>query len=332
MARPPRFYRRAFAGLDLHPQHRREAQLGRAPKFRKFGRSAHGIAYVHIWVSLRIGAPLHFAGPRAWPGEGCRYPRRQMAHAASALPSLWRVAVTRDEPPTGPLHHALRGQGFAPVSCVVTEEHRCVDPAALKKASAALHDYDWVICASARAVRALIRERSTPWPRGLRTAAVGESTAQALVEAGADPAPIVASDSGAQALCARLLTLDAWSGRRVLVPTVAGGRRDVVEGLSAAGAHVEEIEAYRMLVRKAWKIRAAWSRGIPEAVVIASPSVVNALVGALGVSALLHLKAVVAIGATTARALAAHGVPAETPSGARFEQAARRLAELRGPA
>ena len=161
---------------------------------------------------------------------------------------------------------------------------------------------------------------------------MGESTAAALVEAGADPPPIVASESGAQALCARLLTLDAWSGRRVLVPTVAGGRRDIVEGLRAAGAQVDEIEAYRMLVREAWEIRAAWSQGIPEAIVIASPSVVNALVGALGVSALLNLKAVVAIGATTARALAAHGVLAETPPGATFEHAARRLGELRGPA
>jgi uroporphyrinogen-III synthase len=195
-----------------------------------------------------------------------------------------------------------------------------------------LHEYAWVICASARAVRALRRGRQAPWPRGLRTAAVGEATAKALVDAGADPPPIVASESGAQALCAHLLEVEQWAGRRVLVPGVEGGRRDLIDGLTAAGAAIDEIEAYRMRVRPDQHIKDAWAEAAPDAAVITSPSVGHALIAALGVPALLNLRALVAIGATTAAALAEYGIHAETPKDTGFEKAARRLADLRARA
>ncbi|MBK5257676.1 MAG: uroporphyrinogen-III synthase [Vicinamibacteria bacterium] len=251
----------------------------------------------------------------------------------SSIPlARWKVAVTRDEPPDGPMHEALRRHGFEPQSCPVLEERAPADPEALRKAAGALHEYDWLICASARSVRALRVARQAPWPRGLCTAAVGEATAEALVGAGADPPPIVASESGAQALCAHLLDIERWANRRVLVPGVEGGRRELVDGLAAAGAVIDEIEAYRMRVRPDQHIKHAWSEAASDAAVITSPSVGRALIAALGVPPFLNLRALVAIGATTAAALAEYGIHAETPKETGFEPAARRLAELRARA
>lgn len=248
-----------------------------------------------------------------------------MSQAAS-LP--WTVAVTRDESPDGALHEALRAVGAAPRSCVVMEACAPEDSLPLKRAASDLSNYSWAICASARAVEALVLARSGPWPRGLRTAAVGGVTARALEEAGADPPPIVASEPGSKALADLLLPLDTWSGRRVLLPRAADGRRDLVESLRAAGALVDDVEAYRMRPRPDAEIRGTWTAGRLDAMVIASPQVAETLVRVLGVRVLRDLKAVVAIGPTTAAALVAYGIEASIPATTSFADAARCLAEL----
>ncbi len=248
-----------------------------------------------------------------------------MSQAAS-LP--WIVAVTRDESPDGALHEALRAAGARPRSCVVMEAQPPADPLALRRAAADLASYAWMICASTRAVDAVVQARSDPWPRGLRTAAVGKVTARALADAGADPPPVVAPESGAEALAKHLLDLHAWSGRRVFIPRAADGKRDLVLGLRAAGAHVDDVEAYRMRPRADSEIREGWTAARPDATVIASPQVAETLVRVLGVQALQDLEAVVAIGATTAAALAAHGIDASIPRTTTFTDAARCLAEL----
>jgi len=243
---------------------------------------------------------------------------------------VWTVAVTRDEPPEGPLHQALRAEGARPVACAVTEARPPADPRPLARAASNLESYAWMICASARAVAAVVEARSGPWPRGLRTAAVGAVTARALVEAGADPLPVVASESGSEALTRVLLTLDAWPGRRVLLPRAQDGRRDLGERLRAEGALVDEIEAYRMLPRPDSGILEAWTRAKPDAAVIASPQAAAALVRVLGAGTLLELQAVIAIGATTAAALSEHGIAATIPENPSFSDIARRLGDLAG--
>jgi uroporphyrinogen-III synthase len=240
----------------------------------------------------------------------------------------WTVAVTRDEPPEGPLHHALRLQGARPVSCTILESRPPEDPAPLARAVAELASYAWMICASARAVAAILDLRPGPLPRGLRTAAVGAATARALAGAGADPLPVVATDSGSEALTRLLLTLDDWGSRRVLLPRARDGRRDLAERLRASGAVVDEVEAYQMLPRPDGAIVEDWNNAQPDAVVIASPQVAETLARVLGAEALNHLEAVVAIGPTTAAALSDLGITAAIPSTSSFPHAARSLAEL----
>ena len=240
----------------------------------------------------------------------------------------WRVAVTRDEDQHGPLSAALQHEGFEPVWCVVMEQLPSKQPAALETAAASLDTFDWLVCSSVRAVAALASARTTAWPRSLKTAAVGAMTADALVAAGADPKPLVAESEGADALWAVLAPIE-WTNRRVLVPTVAGGRRVLIERLRAAGALVTEVEAYRMAPRPAAGIRSEWSAANPDAAIIASPSTATALIGAIGHDALAALRAIVAIGPTTAAALAAAAVPYHLASRADFREAARTLAAVR---
>lgn len=244
-----------------------------------------------------------------------------------SMPTPWRVAITRDEGPDGPLGRALRDAGFETCLCVASEEHPPADPAPLAAAARDLDRYDWAVFSSRRGVAALAASRHQPWPRGLRTAAVGASTAAALVSAGADPAPLIAPDAGADPLWAVLEASDRWPGKRVLIPGVTGGRRTVIEGLIAAGADVTVVEAYRMLSRAAGDIAADWNVA-PDAVIFASPSAMDAVVNAVGRDALAGLEAVVAIGPTTAAALIARGIAAAVSPAADFTAVATFLADL----
>jgi uroporphyrinogen-III synthase len=243
--------------------------------------------------------------------------------------TIWRVAVTRDEGPDGPLSRALRDVGLEPVWCPVVREQPPQDPRALAAAAARLDEYDWLVFASVRAVAALMSARTQPLPRGVRTAAVGARTAEALIAAGADPVPLVADEAGADALWAVLRGSGTWCGRRVLVLTVPGGRRVLIDGLRSAGARVDEVEAYRMLPRAPEEIADVWTRLAPDVVVLASPSAVQALAAAVGPATLGRLRAVVAIGPTTAAALALHGIRSSMPARADFTEIARHLSSER---
>jgi len=246
--------------------------------------------------------------------------------------STWRVAVTRDEDADGPLSRALRDAGFQPVPCAVAEEVPPADPAALTNTARDLEQYDWIIVASQRAVRAITTARGGSWPRGVRTAAVGERTAAALVEAGVEPAPFVADGSGADALWTALASRESWKGKRVLIPAVEGGRRTIIDGLTRAGASVTIVEPYRLQPRAAANVAADWRTHRPDAVVIASPSAGSLLLAAIGRQALASLCAVVAIGSTTASALRDAGVVAGQPPTASFTSIATHLASLRAHA
>jgi uroporphyrinogen-III synthase len=236
--------------------------------------------------------------------------------------------VTRDEGVDGPLARALRAAAFAPVACPVLIEEPSADPAVLARAAADLDDYAWIVCASPRAVHALASARGASWPPGVRTAAVGPRTAAALRALGASP--LVGSDgAGADALWRRLRDADVWPGRRVLVPTTPGGRVVLIDALTAAGARVDAVEAYRMAARPAAAIAETWAAAAPDAAVLASPRVVTTLVTVIGALALRRLHAVVAIGPTTARTLAQLDVPHVVADAADFPATARALAARR---
>jgi uroporphyrinogen-III synthase len=259
-----------------------------------------------------------------------------MSDARSAA-APWRVAVTHDDIDRS-VHAALERAGFVAVSCPVMIEAAAPDQHRLDEAARKLQSYDMVICSSVRSVRALMRARScsvalpkedrSKWPSGPRIAAVGSVTAAALIEAGAVD-PIVAETFTAKALWEKLQALGSWRGMDVLVATVEGGRRDLIDGLIAAGAKVTELEAYRMMPRAAADIRKEWNAARADALILGSAATANALIDAIGITALRALRVVVPIGPTTAAALAEQGMVVEPPRQATFPAVIDRLVKLR---
>jgi uroporphyrinogen-III synthase len=239
----------------------------------------------------------------------------------------WRVAVTHDDI-DGSVPAGLEASGFIPVACPVKIEGPAADQPRLETLARSLDRYDWVICSSVRGVRALSKARGAPWPMQTRAAAVGAVTAQAMSAAGARQ-PIYADTFNVNALWEKLQRLASWHCRKVLVVTVAGGRRELIDGMIAAGASVTEVEAYTMSPRSADDIRKDWAEARPDAVILGSAETARHLVDAIGVEPMQQLRAVVPIGPTTASALRDLGIDAEPPKQATFAAAVMHLASLR---
>src|SRR5262245_27757901 len=109
------------------------------------------------------------------------------------MSGMRRVVVTRDEGLDGPLSSALASRGLEPISCSVLFEVPAPEPEVLERVAHSLERYAWMIAASQRAVTAVMGARAgRPLPATLRTAAVGDKTAAALVAAGASP-PLTAA-------------------------------------------------------------------------------------------------------------------------------------------
>ncbi|MGD9902059.1 MAG: uroporphyrinogen-III synthase [Vicinamibacterales bacterium] len=249
----------------------------------------------------------------------------------SAPPSrpdrAWRVAVTRDEPADGPLTRALEAAAFVAVPCAVLVAQPPPDPGGLARVAAGLDGYDWVVATGPRAVAALTAARGSRWPAGLRTAAVGLRTAEALTAHGAWPPPLAAAN--ADALWARLRDAERWPTRRVLVATTTGGDHLVADGLRDVGAAVEEVDAYRMAPRPLADIAADWQRGDIDAAVVAGAATATTLILAVGTGALARLAALLAVGPATADALRRAEVACHLAADGDFAAAAESLAALR---
>jgi len=227
--------------------------------------------------------------------------------SASVTPNV-RVVVTRAESRDGPLSSHLRKLGLE----VLLWPAVSVSPArgpALEQALARIDKFDWVVFASRAAVSAVIA--SCPFlPSTVRVAAIGRATAQVLRGRGFR-VDLMPNEANAAALVNEYATAGC-AGARILFPASSRALPTIAQGLTQLGAEVEQVEAYRteaaaldIGVCRAWIERCAVG-----AVTFASPSAVEELERALGASdfaRLLNHAAVVAIGPTTARALAARG-------------------------
>ena len=239
----------------------------------------------------------------------------------------WRVAVTRDDKAHSSIAAALQRAGFIPVSIPVLTEGPPPDRDRLREIARDLESFDWIVCASVRAVRAITEARGSEWPKKTRTAAVGSVTAAAMRDAAATE-PIVGPSFTAKSLWERLRPLDDWRDRRVLVTTVADGTRDLIDGLRSVAANVIELEAYSMIKRPESEIREDWFAARPDAVLLGSAQTTGHLIHAVGIDAIRALRAVVPIGPTTAAALAHLGIEAEPPEQATFAAAIEKLKSL----
>ena len=184
-----------------------------------------------------------------------------------------RVLITRTRRQASVLARLLAEEGAIPVELPAIEIERAADPAAV---GAAIDDltagrYGWSVFTSANAVELWfehLRDRALDARAFSSTtvAAIGPATAEALAERGivADLVPeeyvaeavvkALIPRLGETSLPARPEALEGSSGAttpRILVPHAEGARPELVEGLRAARAEVDEVTLYRAAVPEA---------------------------------------------------------------------------------
>lgn len=257
----------------------------------------------------------------------------------------WKVLVPRTQDQAGPLLRRLAtfGADTHLVPTIAVEEPRTSQP--MDKAVQGIVEgrFQWIAFTSANAVRAL-REKITAWGldarvfSGLRLAAVGPATADALLEWGlkADLMPV--DDQSAAGLAAEFPAFDELFDpmNRVLVPKADIATDALAHGLADLGWEVEDVVAYRT-VRAApppLQTREMIKTGQFDAVVFTSSSTVRNLIGIAGKPH--NASVIAAIGPQTAATCREHGlrvdVEAEHPSALELADALARFAEERSDA
>lgn len=208
----------------------------------------------------------------------------------------------------------------------------------LDAALRALDTFEWVLFASMNGVeRTLERLAALGIPfaalSARKLAAVGPATAERLAR-DVRPPDFVPREAKGEALATEIAPL--VRGRRVLLPRAADGRRELPEGLVAAGAILTAPDGYRTVAAPEETLRplAGWiARGEVDAIAFASPSAVKAVAGALGAEHIaLRRVLLAAIGPTTAAALRDAGLevgamPAEHTAPALADAIAATLAK-----
>ena len=249
----------------------------------------------------------------------------------------WRVLVPRTKDQAGDLSAQLRLFGAVPVEVPTISVEPPRTPQQMERAIEGIESgrYQWIAFTSVNAVRA-IRERfeqrglDARHLAGLKIAAIGESTAAALLDFGvrADLVPPVDAQSSAG-------LLDVWPDRdqeldpigRVFLPRADIATEKLVAGLEDLGWEVDDITAYRTVraAPPAAEIREAIKTGGFDAVVFTSSSTVRNLVGIAGKP---HATTVIAaIGPETAATAAEHGLKvAVQPAQAKIEPLVAALA------
>jgi uroporphyrinogen-III synthase len=222
-----------------------------------------------------------------------------------------RVVVTRPAGQAASLARLLVERGAVPIACPAIQIAPMPSHAALDAALARLATYDWVVFTSANGVRA-VWERLSPEQSetlaGRRVAAIGPATAQALARHGVTPA-FVPAEYVAEAI---VPGLGEVRGQRVLLPRAELAREALAQQLSALGADVHEIAAYRTVPAQPGAAALAELRAGVDAVTFTSSSTVaffSRLLATQGIG--LGRAAVACIGPITAGTAREAGWPVD---------------------
>ncbi len=260
-----------------------------------------------------------------------------------------RILVTRPRHRSEELCFLLEEEGAEVVALPMLELEPPSDPRGLRAAAETLGRFSWVAFASAAGVEALAEAArvagTTAALRRLKVAVVGAATARAARAAGLQVQLLCEGGTGAalgRELAQRLLPAD-----EVLLPAAEGGRPELEAALAETAPLAGEagqggppgpllrapgltrVAAYRSTrLEVAEGVWADLRRRPPVAVLFASPRTAEAFLEAGGRPVLAQAR-VVAIGPTTAAALASAGFPAdgvaERPSSAELVEAAVRV-------
>ncbi|MBB2986164.1 uroporphyrinogen-III synthase [Terracoccus luteus] len=229
----------------------------------------------------------------------------------------WKVLVPRTQAQAGTMVDRLAGYGATAdvVPTISVEPPRT--PQQMEKAVKGLVTgrYEWIGFTSVNAVRA-VRERFEELGldarafAGLKVAAVGGVTAEALREWGINADLVPSGEQSAAGLLEEWPDFDELLDpiNRVLLPRADIATETLVAGLRDMGWEVDDVTAYRTVraAPPAAEIRDAIKGGDYDAVVFTSSSTVRNLVGIAGKP---HPATVVAcIGPATAKTAQEHGL------------------------
>jgi uroporphyrinogen III methyltransferase/synthase len=229
----------------------------------------------------------------------------------------WKVLVPRTKEQAGTLSQRLRGYGAVPeeVPTISVEPPR--NPLQMDKAVRGLVEgrYEWIAFTSVNAVKA-VREKFEEYGldarafSGLKIAAVGDKTAQAIAAWGLRADLVPSGEQSAAGLLADFPEYDELLDpiNRVFLPRADIATENLVAGLIDLGWECDDVTAYRT-VRAApppAPTRDAIKAGKFDAVVFTSSSTVRNLVGIAGKP---HPSTVIAvIGPATAKTAEEHGL------------------------
>ncbi len=229
----------------------------------------------------------------------------------------WRVLIPRTREQAGAVTAQLTPFGAVGVEVPTISVEPPRTPQQMEKAiqGVVTGKYQWIVFTSTNAVRA-VRERLEDYGldaralAGIRLAAVGEKTAQALSDFGAQPELVPTTEQSSAGLVAEWPTFDTSIDpiNRVFLPRADIATETLVEGLTERGWEVDDITAYRTVraAPPAAETREAIKTGGFDAVLFTSSSTVRNLVGIAGKP---HATTVVAcIGPATAKTAEEHGL------------------------
>jgi uroporphyrinogen III methyltransferase / synthase len=229
----------------------------------------------------------------------------------------WRVLVPRTKDQAGSLVARLRGYGAIPdeVPTISVEPPR--NPQQMDKAVRGLVEgrYEWIAFTSVNAVKA-VREKFEEYGldarafSGLKIAAVGDKTAQAIADWGLRADLVPSGEQSAAGLLADWPEYDELLDpiNRVFLPRADIATETLVAGLIDLGWEVDDVTAYRTVraTPPPAATRDAIKTGKFDAVVFTSSSTVRNLVGIAGKP---HPSTVIAvIGPATAKTAEEHGL------------------------
>ncbi len=241
------------------------------------------------------------------------------------------VVVTRAEDADGPLSTELKNLGL-PVLLWPAVTTTPADSGPLLAQLERIREFDWIVFASRHAVAAVTEHLPQP-PQGLSIAAVGQATANVLTQRGWK-VDLIPDEANAGALVAAFEARLAERaspppGRlpqppgqvpaarrplRALFPASSRALPTISAGLTQLGMQVIQVEAYQTDAASldVTECKSSIAREDIGVVTFASPSAVIELERSLGkedFDRLLTTAVAVAIGPTTARALADRGRP-----------------------
>lgn len=186
-----------------------------------------------------------------------------------------RILITRPRAQADDFAEKLRMAGFEPIFFPVIEIQPIENNVALERALSKLECYDWLVFTSVNAVEVVFSLTPCPSPIGrgvgVRVAAIGPKTAEALQARGVTP-DFVPAEYVAESI---LPGLGDLRGKWVLLPRAEIARKALPEAICEAGGIPHEIAVYKTLPAQVNPEGLAALKSGVDIVTLTSPSTVQ---------------------------------------------------------